>query len=92
LTLKPGAYCAVICGFCSTIYNLCGVKTLVRYEDCTEFETPCCHRKTDTRLDLTHAYVEVGFFANEKDYENFRRDARRFGVPIGNTGTVRLVR
>jgi hypothetical protein len=39
----------VRCTHCGAIYDLCGVGILARYADCTDFESPCCHRRVDDR-------------------------------------------
>lgn len=33
----------VVCSLCNSIYDLTKVKVNHRYEDCSQFTTPCCN-------------------------------------------------
>lgn len=39
----------VTCSHCRKIYDLCDVKVVARYSDCTQFKTPCCDVMSDDR-------------------------------------------
>ena len=41
----------VTCSFCGQIYNLGRVTVINRYVDCSEWLTPCCKRRADSRED-----------------------------------------
>lgn len=39
----------VMCNHCNKIYDLRFVKVTHRYQDCTQFKTPCCELEVDDR-------------------------------------------
>lgn len=52
----------VRCAYCGQVYDLCDVKPLARYADCTTYYTPCCQRYADDRTWVT----SPSFFRIEK--------------------------
>ena len=50
----------VKCNHCGEAYDLGTVKVLHRYDDCTDFETPCCKRRVDDRMYISRpAYTTL---------------------------------
>ena len=70
----------VRCNFCGGIYDLGRVKVINRYADCSEWLTPCCKRRADSREDKSlpdYRRIVEPFIGIKEDYATVILQQRR---------------